>query len=418
MTRPRHFLFLQGNASWFFQHLGKALADRGHQVTRINVCGGDWHFWGDWHAIDFTGTAADWPDFVAGVMADRGITDIVLQNDCRTLHRQAIAVAEAKGILPWVFEEGYLRPNWQTLERHGINGFTRLPADPDWIRAKAATLPPFSQQQPVGAGMRGRVIFDFQWQWANYRHLLRWPRYRTHRPYPIWAEYLTWVRRLVVLKHRKKVAARVVADLTGGARPYFLFPLQLDSDSQIRVHSRFARLPAAIDAVIDNFAAHAPADALLVVKNHPLDNAWLNYPRLVRTAARRAGVAERVIFIDGGDLNALIDHARGTVTVNSTVGMTAVERGGPTICLGRAVYDMAGLTFQGRLAAFWTAPTAPDPSLWEAFRTVVLHTAMINGNYYSDEGVAIGVANAVKRMEDPTDPLADAPPRGDLPQRI
>ena len=48
-----------------------------------------------------------------------------------------------------------------------------------------------------------------------------------------------------------------------------------------------------------------------------------------------------------------LDHARGCVTINSSVGLAALIHGAPTITLGEAAYNLRGLTFQGKLNAFW-----------------------------------------------------------------
>lgn len=417
-TGVRHFLFLQGNASWFFRRLGEGLAARGYGVTRVNVCGGDRLFWGrdDWNAVDYKGRPEAFDVFLSDLYAGRGITDIILHNDCRTTHRVAIAAARRAGIGIWVYEEGYLRPHWLTLEREGINGYSRLPDDPDWYRTTARTLSAGEGESAVGPGLRERILLDFRWQAANYTMALRYRHYRTHRPYPIWAEYATWGTRLAVLRHRHRVANRVTEDHARGDTPYHLFALQLDSDSQIRIHSAFVTLPAAVAAVIANFAVHAPAGHRLIIKNHPLDNGWICYPRLIRRLARQHGISDRVVFIDGGDLNRLIDHADGVVTVNSTVGLTGIERDRPVICLGEAIYDIAGLTFQGTLAAFWHAPPRPDLALYADFRKVLMHACLVNGNYYTDPGMALAVANSIARMEEDSDFLALAPPRRRRPQ--
>ena len=407
----RSILFLQGNASWFYHRLGRALAENGHHVRRVNICGGDWVFWRDWNALDFSDPMAGFEPFLEELMAREGVTDIVLHNDCRAVHRTAIAVAKARDATAWVCEEGYLRPDWLTLERYGINGYSRLPDDPDWYRETARGLPPYDPGEPVGAATRLRIAYDFKWQFANYLHGRRWPHYVTHRPYPILKEYATWAVRLAALRWAGPRARRVVDALARGGPAYFLFPLQLDTDSQIRVHSPFERMPAAIEAVIAHFAAEAPPESRLVIKNHPLDNGYINYNRLIKRLARRRGAADRVTFIDGGDGNALIDGARGVVTVNSTMGLTALERGAAVICLGKAVYDVPGMTHTGGLASFWQAPEKPCMDLLDAYRRVVARTSLINGNFYSDAGLDSAVGHAVSRIESPIDPLADAPPR-------
>src|SRR5438105_14866683 len=45
LSKQRSFLFLQGLATRFFERLGRALADRGYAVHRVNFNGGDRAFW-------------------------------------------------------------------------------------------------------------------------------------------------------------------------------------------------------------------------------------------------------------------------------------------------------------------------------------------------------------------------------------
>ena len=406
----RHFCFLQGNASGFFRKLGGRLAEDGARVSRINICGGDRHFWGDWNAVDYRGNADGFGDYIADYLHRENVTDIVLHNDCRQVHRDAIARAKLAGVECWVFEEGYLRPNWLTLEKGGINGFSPLPRDPEWFRSEAAKLPlPKTGQpgetgrsgeavQPVGAGLAGRVLSDFRWQWENYRQFFRYPNYRTHRPYPIWLEYLTWAKRLALLKWYQVQARNLIDNFVEQSASYYVFLLQLDSDSQISVHSPFGRMHNAIEEVVGNFARHAPEGTCLVIKNHPLDNGWNNYRRIIRRLVKQHGVVGRVHFIDGGDLNKLIDHCLGVVTVNSTAGFTALDRGRSVICLGKAIFDVPGLTCQAMLEEFWSSLPAVDEELYNCFKSVVLDRCLINGNYYTDAGVALAVENSAMLM--------------------
>jgi capsular polysaccharide export protein len=190
----------------------------------------------------------------------------------------------------------------------------------------------------------------------------------------------------------------VVADLIARRRRFFLFPLQLDTDSQVRQHSQFGRLTAAIETVIDSFMRDGDGSTALVVKNHPLDNGWINYRRLVERLAREGGAAERIRFIDGGDLVTLIDHAAGIVTINSTVGLTALERGRPVIALGEAVFRLPGLTFQQDIAAFWRDPMPPDMELLAAFRRVLLDICLVNGNFYTEAGLDLAIANSMPHL--------------------
>ena len=50
--------------------------------------------------------------------------------------------------------------------------------------------------------------------------------------------------------------------------------------------------------------------------------------------------------------------------------------------MGRALYDMEGLTFQGELAQFWTATTRFDRGLWRRFRAYLITQTQLNGAFY------------------------------------
>jgi hypothetical protein len=144
----RTFLFLQGLASPFFYRLARRLRAAGHDVLRINLSGADMVFWPE-RAINFRGSAQEWPDFVARVMRDRYVTDLVLFGDCRPYHRVALEVARHAGAIAHIFEEGYIRPNWITLEHGGTNGQFVDSARPEYdprvgqrsIRAAAGAAP-------------------------------------------------------------------------------------------------------------------------------------------------------------------------------------------------------------------------------------------------------------------------------------
>ena len=68
-------------------------------------------------------------------------------------------------------------------------------------------------------------------------------------------EGLGWARKFAV---ERVSAARVEKALaTLGDQPYFLFPLQLTNDYQIREHSPFASMTEAVDYVLYSFARRA-----------------------------------------------------------------------------------------------------------------------------------------------------------------
>ncbi|NWG47156.1 MAG: hypothetical protein HXY25_11500, partial [Alphaproteobacteria bacterium] len=119
---------------------------------------------------------------------------------------------------------------------------------------------------------------------------------------------------------------------------------------------------------------------------------------MLDSLARKHDVTGRVIFVDGGVLADMLRKTNGVITVNSTAGLTAVEFGRPTITLGRAIYDMPGLTFQGSIDRFWTRASRPDEELYAAFRREVIARTQINGSFWTPEGITLALEVAIPRL--------------------
>lgn len=403
--RPRSYLFLQGMATGFFRKLGRALSGRGHAVRRITFNGGDLVFWPGAEGAHYRGSLEDFPAFLAPKLDDWGITDIILFGDCRPLHRRAIELAKGRNIVVHVIEEGYLRPNWVTVEAEGVNGHSALPKDPEWYVEAARDTPAWTGGEPVVGSFRRRALEDVAYNVASVVLSPLYPGYRTHRPWHPFVEYAGWLKQLASKDREQALAERAVAELLGGKRPYYLHPLQLDCDSQIRHHSSFGRIAPALEHVIASFARAAPSDALLLVKEHPLDNGLQDWRKLSGRMATAHGIEGRLVYIVGGDLEALLHAAQGVVTVNSTVGFVALSFEKPVMTLGEAIYDMPQMTFQGDLDAFWSNGQPPRPDLFDAFRRVVAARTQVNGGFFSESALNLAVCHAVERVENAPPPV-------------
>ncbi len=398
-TRRREFLLLQGLAGPFFARLGDALDAAGQGVHRIIFNGGDRAFWRGRDAIAYRGGLRRWPAFLQRHLLKRGITDIVLFGDCRPLHKEAIFLANRLGLAVHVFEEGYIRPDWVTLEAGGVNGLSSLPRNPEYYLDAASSLPPLPPAAPpVPFSFKRRAFEDILYNFAGMAMAPLFPGYRTHRPWHPLVEYMGWLSRLVRGSAARRRSALVKAELEAHQRPYFVFPLQLDCDYQIRVHSPFKGIADAIDHVFESFAAHADPNALLVVKSHPLDNGLRNWKRVALETAKRTGLSDRMLYLEDADIALLVRDAQGVVTVNSTTGTLALAHGVPVATLGRAVYDIPRVTHQGGLDSFWTAPDVHEPAVFDALRRVLIDRCLIQGGFFSDEGLDMLVRAAIPRL--------------------
>lgn len=406
----RTFLLLQGVISPLFPRLADRLASRGHRVQRVNFCAGDALVWGRRPALNYRGGLDGLEAFFTRLFEQMNVSDLVLFGDERPIHRPAIALARQRGIAVHIFEEGYFRPYWFTLERHGVNANSRLPRDPAWYRAVASHLPHSASAAPTHPSLAVRARHDIAYHLANLVNPHTHPGYRSHRPDSALREYLGWAVRFAPLPWRRRRDAAAIARLIVQPRRYFLLPLQLNADAQITRHSPYRDMREVMNVTLASFAAYAPGDAWLVIKNHPLDTGLSHFRRYVASIAADLALTDRLLYLETGHLPTLLDHATGVVTVNSTVGISALLHRVPTIALGEAIYDLPGLTFQAGLDDFWVEARAPDRALFEAFRNTVIHCTQINGDLYTDDGIAMALDSCAQRLEG-EDPLAALPPQ-------
>lgn len=251
----------------------------------------------------------DWPADLEALLDQLHVDVVMLFGDCRPIHAPVHEIAHRYGLKIGVFEEGYVRPAYITLERIGVNGHSVIPRNPGsfpWLRS-------------------------------------------------------VWRKQYYVFKERG-ILARLTGELKG---QFFMVPLQVRNDSQVHTHSDFDSIRHFIQQVMTSFAQHAPSNTTLVIKHHPLDRAYHDYSSSIRKWIKEIGLQGRCLYIHDQHLPTLLQSACGVVVINSTVGLSAISHGTPVKVCGKAVYDIKGLTFQGSLDEFWrqSQPSKPDISL-------------------------------------------------------
>ncbi len=400
-------------ASPFFAELEKALIKAGHRALKINFCGGDLlsgrFFSTALKHINFQQSLDELPDFYQAVFKEHNITDIALFGDTRPVHVPAIELAKQHNIKVHVFEEGYFRPNWVTLDGGGVNAYSKVfhysDNEPDWFHQHVETNPEWKDHsEDTGGGLTIRAWHDIRYHIAKTLLKPMFPQYTTHRPDSPLQEYWGFIRRMPAVsfyyKHQSK---RMIDALIASKAPFYLLPLQLEADSQIRQHSDFTSLEHVIQTTIESFASNAADNAKLVIKLHPLDPWFISYPEIIKKLCTQYQLdSERVIYLEAGDLMTLLENAQGTILVNSTVGTSALSVGCPVIALGSAIYDIPGLTFQGKLDDFWSTTEQPNGELFHAFKQTYIEHTQINGSFYNQKGIKMAVDATIKRLAENT----------------
>lgn len=394
----RVFLFLQGPSSPLFAKIADRLERAGHRALRINLNPGDRIFWRRQGGANYRGRPEAWPAFLRAFLESHGVTDLLLLGEERPHHKAAVAEANALGIPVYVIEMGYLRPDWVTFERDGMSSNSRFPRDPARILAKAEGLGEPDWKGRHRQTFRAEAGYDLLYNLPNVFLWFLYPHYRRHALFHPLAEYAGWLRKLAVQRRARARAQALTDGLIESGRPFFVYPLQLQTDYQLRAHSPFANQQQAIALVLASFAANAPDGRDLLVKIHPLDNGLIDWAGFIARTARGLGIGERVHVVDGGNLDRLAAHSLGMVTVNSTAAIPVLRRGKPVKTLGSAVFDAPGLSYPGPLDAFWTAPTPPDPALVSAFFRLMAARYQVRGNFYSAAGTDSAAEAIAERL--------------------
>lgn len=373
-------LLLQGPMGGFFTQFARYLRAQGAEVMKINFNGGDWLFYPG--GFNYRGTVEEWPSFIRLFVKQYRIERIFLFGDCRCYHADAKKVAEELGVRVSVFEEGYIRPDYITLEESGVNGHSALSRDPEFYRkligkiSEPNALPAKTSfwrmsRCAMAYYLAGTLLRPFFW---NYKH---------HKSFSVFVKSARWVRSGIrKLIYRKKGVAftrRLAGELSGN---YFLVPLQVYNDFQVTHHSDYADVREFIKEVVTSFAEHAPLETSLVFKHHPMDRGVRHYGRMLKELSGKHGLEGRIYYEHEIHLPTALDHAKGVVVINSTVGLSALWHNAPVKVMGDALYDMPGLTTQCDLDEYWISAERPDPALHKAYRAYVIASSQINGSYY------------------------------------
>ncbi len=384
------YLLLQGPMGPFFRHLADWLESKGREARQVAFNGGDEFYCRQEKSQAYRGEPDAFGAWLGETRSDWPFDTLVCFGDCRPLHQAARRWAQAQGIRFLVFEEGYLRPCFITLEENGVNGFSGLPREAAFYRDLPA-LPVPDVRRIAPSALRRISHAAWYYLMGCYRQRA-FAHYQHHKCFSPWYEGACWARaavRKLWYGCTQRGIRRALA--TGYRGRYFLAILQVFNDSQLQRHSHYHDIRAFIEETLGSFARHAPPSQILVIKHHPMDRGHQNYRAFINALSERYGVGERVIYIHDLPLPELLSNSAGVVTINSTVGISALIHNKPLKVMGKALYDIEGLTFQGNLDAFWKTPFRPDHQLFTAFRAYLMRRTQINAVFYSRENPFAGL---------------------------
>ncbi|EIZ8408959.1 capsule biosynthesis protein [Campylobacter coli] len=376
----KNVLLLQGPVGTFFHRLAIKMEKNKTKVLKLNFNGGDFFFYPNGKRCKCD--EKDLENFYENFFKEKKIDAIVMYNDCRLIHAKAIKVARKLGIGIWIFEEGYLRPYCITFEKDGVNANSSLPRDKNFYLSCNILTKESIKEIPGGFKFMAFSAFLY---WLFSFLLAPFFNNKLHHRTLFPFEFLFWFRSLYRKYLYKFTEKKLNQKIYSLEKKYFLAILQVYNDTQIKHHYKKS-IEEFIEELILSFANHARAKSYLIFKHHPMDRGYRNYSKLINELSQKYHVEGRIFYVHDTYLPTLLKNALGCITINSTVGLSAILEGCPTKVCGNAFYNFEGLAYPKKLQFFWREAHAykPNPSLVINFKNYLLNTNQFNGNFYKN----------------------------------
>ncbi|ECQ9132817.1 TPA: capsule biosynthesis protein [Campylobacter coli] len=373
-------LLLQGPVGTFFHRLAIKMKKNEAKIFKLNFNGGDFLFYPSGKRCKCD--EKDLENFYENFFKEKKTDAIVMYNDCRLIHAKAIKVAKELGIGIWIFEEGYLRPYCITFEKDGVNANSSLPRDKNFYLSCNILTKESIKEIPGGFKFMAFSAFLY---WLFSFLLAPFFNNKLHHRTLFPFEFLFWFRSLYRKYLYKLTEKKLNQKIYSLEKKYFLAILQVYNDTQIKHHYKKS-IEEFIEETILSFANHARAKSYLVFKHHPMDRGYRNYSKLIDELCQKYHVEGRIFYVHDTYLPTLLKNALGCITINSTVGLSAILEGCPTKVCGNAFYNFEGLAYPKKLQFFWREAHAykPNPNLVLNFKNYLLNTNQFNGNFYKN----------------------------------
>jgi len=380
----KNILFLQGPMGTFFKDIDMSFREKGARTYKIGFNTGDWFFSKKDNYTPYKGTQEEWGKFIYAFLLKHKIDKVFLFGDCRFYQRVALQASNELNVNVFVFEEGYLRPYFITMEQHGVNDFSHIPREISFyeklditqFKEKIILDVRFNLYRKVLSVATYYILKDVFW--------FLYPYYKHHNHYNFISETFFGIRN-IIRKNMYKITERKLSKKinTDYIKNYYFVPLQTYNDFQILEHSNFSSIEEFIEIVMHSFAKNAPKGTKIIIKHHPMDRGRKNYVQFINTLSKQLNIEERTIIAHDLHIPSCLKNAIGTVTINSTVGISSLYHQTPTKTLGQAIYDIEHLTCKNiSLAKFWNNPEKPDKVLFNKFRLYLIEHTQLNGNFY------------------------------------
>ena len=375
-------LFLVGPLGTFFARLSNYLEKNYVRTYKVLFPLHEYGFHKS-RTIKYSEKIQFFKDFLSKLIIKYKIKHIFMYGNVIIPHRQALDLVKElnkKGdnIKTHIFELGYMRPNFITLERSGVNYTSRFLLDKDFYSKKVPYKNyPVSKKHKFRIRKLWKAITFINHCLKNYQ-IVEFEHKLQPKPSYLWFQIKGFI-----LKYYFIASEYSIKKKSFDINPFFVVILQVSSDSQIKIGSKIKDNKKFIYKVIKDFARAKLKNINLVIKHHPRDRGYTNYSNEIKEFAKEFGIGKNVLYIHDYFLSKVFKNpkCKGTVLINSTVGYQSLFHSIPLKALGITPYNLDGLSHQKSLTSFFLSPKKVDQLLFNKFYKYIMENSQINGNF-------------------------------------
>lgn len=311
--------------------------------------------------------------FIREYLIENSVELVTMHNDLRWQHALSIDVCKELGVKYIVTERGIFRPNTTTIEFLGVNGYSSLPKDKEFyknynIKDKELKKYKVSRWENLKVNIRFVlfIILNAIGDILGLNSKIKNKSYSLSK----------YIELFIKQKFTKKNASTATLPLK-----YLFVPLQVNTDTQILIHSDFRDMQEFITFVEKEFYSTG-SDMGLVFKVHPMEKGIVKYKFDSRS------------YVVDSDANELVRNSECVITINSTVGFEAIREYKKVIVLGNAFFKIDGIaicsskkSFKKDVQNIFSRNIKLDNKAIEAFVKYLKYEYQVNGNLFnwSDE---------------------------------
>ena len=328
--------------------------------------------------VHFDKDMNEFETFLDKFIREKNIKHIFMYGNFILPHRIAIELGSKLRVDVNVFELGYVRPRYITLEKN-VNALSTLTKNKNYY----SSLPQIFELPKNIESKKQRyeiyAVLAFMQHALNGYKISDQPHKLQPKPSYLLKQVLGYVR-YYTYKFTEYCIRKKLLDSDN----IFMVPLQVSIDSQVTRASKFNSIEEFIHTIVKSFSKNSYSSSMLVFKHHPRDRGYNNYKKFINKVATYYEISERVIYFHEADISELYKKCNGVILINSTMGIETLKNNIPTLVLGDAFYDINEITSQYSLDDFWKSSSCVNQDLFKKFYQSMVKTTQLEGTFHED----------------------------------